>query len=385
MPITISQLCKYAKEDYGMELICGEKNMGNLVEWVHMLEDPETAHFLHGRELIFSTGIGHSDTSWFVAFAKGLMENNASGLVLNIGPYIQEVPKELIDYCQEHQFPLMSVPWKTRIVDITNEFCHRIIEAEETETTVSEAFRELIISPDKIPELRPILEKKSFNLNAEFCVMTIALQVNKAEDFMYFEKQVRLHLTKALYKLSDRFNIFSENKSLVVVLQDFPEHFILQVFDRIKDIVTTTNRTNHIHGGISGNDYGVLSLPRSHKRAQAVMRIAKKQSKDIMTYNESGIYQLLIEVDDMKVLKKFYDQSLGQIVDYDLKNETDLLTILKLYLDYNHSVERVAKETYVHRNTVNYKIKKIKEILDCELTYEDGVRLLLAYHIHEFI
>jgi DNA-binding PucR family transcriptional regulator len=104
-----------------------------------------------------------------------------------------------------------------------------------------------------------------------------------------------------------------------------------------------------------------------------------------MTYNESGIYQLLIEVDDMKVLKKFYDQSLGQIVDYDLKNETDLLTILKLYLDYNHSVERVAKETYVHRNTVNYKIKKIKEILDCELTYEDGVRLLLAYHIHEFI
>jgi hypothetical protein len=240
MPITISQLCKYAKEDYGMELICGEKNMGNLVEWVHMLEDPETAHFLHGRELIFSTGIGHSDTSWFVEFVKGLMENNASGLVLNIGPYIKEVPNELKAYCQEQQFPLLTIPWQTRIVDITNEFCRRIIEAEEAETTVAGAFRELIISPEKLSEYRPILEKKSFNTNAEFCVMTIALQVNNPEDFMSFEKQVRLHLTKALYKLSDRFSIFSENKILIVILQDFPEHFILQVFNRLKEIVTTT-------------------------------------------------------------------------------------------------------------------------------------------------
>lgn len=103
-----------------MNLICGENNINNLVNWVHMLEDPETANFLHGQELIFSTGIGHANTDWLLDFAKGLVANQASGLVLNIGPYIHSVPEDLIAYCREVQFPLFTIPWKTRIVDITN-------------------------------------------------------------------------------------------------------------------------------------------------------------------------------------------------------------------------------------------------------------------------
>jgi hypothetical protein len=156
LAITLRYLCKYAKENYGMNLICGESNMNNLVQWVHMLEDPETASFLHGQELIFSTGIGHNDTAWLLDFAKGLVEHQASGLVLNIGPYIQSVPEDLIAYCREVQFPLFTIPWKTRIVDITNDFCRKIIRSEENEVTVAGAFRNAIFFPEKIAEYRPV-------------------------------------------------------------------------------------------------------------------------------------------------------------------------------------------------------------------------------------
>lgn len=70
MAITLRYLCKYTRENYGMNLICGESNMNNILHWVHMLEDTETASFLHGQELIFSTGIGYANTDWLIAYCQ---------------------------------------------------------------------------------------------------------------------------------------------------------------------------------------------------------------------------------------------------------------------------------------------------------------------------
>ena len=48
-------------------------------------------------------------------------------------------------------------------------------------------------------------------------------------------------------------------------------------------------------------------------------------------------------------------------------------------------IAEVARITYVHRNTVNYKIKKIKEILGCELTQKDKLELMLAFMAEKLI
>ena len=133
------------------------------------------------------------------------------------------------------------------------------------------------------------------------------------------------------------------------------------------------------------NDSGVTSLHRNYKRAVALLPIAEKQDRAMISYRSLGLYQLLLEVEDTKLLKGFYRDTLGLLDDYDEKYQTDYRSTLKSYLDHNASVQEVAKATYVHRNTINYKIKKIKEILRCELDYKDGLRLLLAFHIKDLL
>lgn len=385
MATTLRYLCKYARENYGMNLICGESNMNNLVNWVHMLEDPETASFLHGQELIFSTGIGHDNTDWLHNFAKGLVENQASGLVLNLGPYIQSVPEDLIAYCREVQFPLFTVPWKTRIVDITNDFCRKIIKSEEHEVTVAGALRDAIFFPEKISEYRSVLERKEFDLDAEFCIAALSFQIPSSEKFLDYDKAIRLHLTKILINYSDRFNIFRQDKNLIVVLQNFPQEIVEDAMDCLVEVCKYGYPDHRISTGISVNDLGIHSLPRNYKRAIALLRIAERQGQAKISYRNSGLYKLLIEIEDAKVLKRFYEETLGQIETYDRKNQTDYLFTLKCYLDNNASVQEVAKETFVHRNTINYKIKKIKEILQCDLDYQDCLKLLLAFHIKELL
>lgn len=385
LAITLRQLCKYSKENYEMKLICGESNMDNLVNWVHMLEDPETASFLHGQELIFSTGIGHNNSDWLLDFVRDLVANQASGLVLNIGPYIKKVPEDLVSYCKEVQFPLFTMPWKTRIVDVTNDFCRKIIKSEENEVTVSGAFRNAIFFPENVSEYRAVLERKEFDLEAQFSVAAISLQVLCNDQFSDFDKTVRMNLTKILYRHSDRFGIFRQDKYLIVVLQNFSQNLVESAIDQLNEVCSYNKQACKIYAGISSNEPGINSLRKSYKRAVALLPVAEKQDKVRLAYGNMGIYQILIEAEDINVLKMFCEDKLGQLEAYDEKYQTDFIDTLKCYLKNNASVQEVAKETFMHRNTINYKIKKIKEILKCDLTYEDGVNLFLAFHIKEFL
>ena len=45
--------------------------------------------------------------------------------------------------------------------------------------------------------------------------------------------------------------------------------------------------------------------------------------------------------------------------------------VLKKYLQTNGSLNDTANQMYVHRNTINYKLKKIEEILDVDLSSLD--------------
>ena len=99
MAITIAQICANTEKLYDMHLIAGKNGIDNVVRWVHMVEDIEVPDFLHGNELVFTTGIAHFGNEWLLDFVTGLKKSNASGIVVNIGPYIDSIPSKVIVYC----------------------------------------------------------------------------------------------------------------------------------------------------------------------------------------------------------------------------------------------------------------------------------------------
>ena len=65
MAILLRQLCEKASYLYGMRILAGENGTGNIVQWIHTLEDVETGGFIHGGELIFTTGIARGKPVWW--------------------------------------------------------------------------------------------------------------------------------------------------------------------------------------------------------------------------------------------------------------------------------------------------------------------------------
>ena len=67
------------------------------------------------------------------------------------------------------------------------------------------------------------------------------------------------------------------------------------------------------------------------------------------------------------------------MVQSDESRGTDYLSFLKTYFDCNCNIKDTADKLFIHRNTAVYKIKKIDELLDCDLSdFEVCVNLYLA-------
>ena len=83
---------------------------------------------------------------------------------------------------------------------------------------------------------------------------------------------------------------------------------------------------------------------------------------------EFRIFTLLQAVSDPGVLQEYYGKTVRPLEDYDRENRSDLTSVLRSYLQHNGSVKETADELYLHRNTVNYKIKKIESLLNMDLS-----------------
>ena len=51
-----------------------------------------------------------------------------------------------------------------------------------------------------------------------------------------------------------------------------------------------------------------------------------------------------------------------------MNNNTNLVEVLECYLKTNGSLQDTAEELFVHRNTINYRLKKMEAILGKDLT-----------------
>ena len=96
----------------------------------------------------------------------------------------------------------------------------------------------------------------------------------------------------------------------------------------------------------------------------------------------TGIDTILSHVDDKAVLDAYVDEHIGRLLQADEIKHGSLCETLERYLKNNCNAKKTAEEMFLHRNTLNYRLKKISEILGCDFTsLDDCMKLKLAFTI----
>lgn len=121
----------------------------------------------------------------------------------------------------------------------------------------------------------------------------------------------------------------------------------------------------HMSGmGISSISDRVESLHNSYEEASQCIQLMEllNYKAGLLFYEDTELYRLFLSLPGNQPAADFVKHTLDPILEYDKENHTDLLQTLKSYLWNNNSLLHTSEELHMHRNTVNYRIKRIEEL-----------------------
>ncbi len=380
MGFTIQDMMLISQEQYKMQFIAGSRGWSNSVSWVHMVEDTMIIQYFWGKELAVTTGLGFDTTEKLQKLIEHLIQRHASGLVINTGNYIHEIPQHLIDYCDENDFPLLTIPWEIHLTDVIKDFSIRIFMQGTADKEISGALIQAIERPANQEEYRQKL-LPYFDVDGIFQVILIT--TDHLDEMDTVERQ----------KLSYRVQVYLENITHNGNFMYYDSNFMLVVNDiteqQVDEIVTGMVRRAKrrmpdipFYVGVGSCMADISNLHVGYSRAKAAVQTAKKRKKDLFYFDQMGLYRLLYMVDDNCLLREMAEEPLRPLLEYDQKHHANYVDTLELYLKHNGSIQAVSEEMFTHRNTVIYRMNKIKELLGTNLEQtEERIPYQIAYYI----
>lgn len=384
MGFTIEDALVQTQEQYHLKLLAGQEGCGNAMSWVHMIEDTKIIQQLWGKELAVTTGLGFQSHDALFDFVKCLVKYHSVGLIINTGKYIFEVSQDIIDYCNEQEFPLLTTPWEVHMADLIKDFSMRCLFSEREDRQISKLFQEVFTTVQTVEEVRPQL-MGAFDVDGYFQVVLIGIEDSDQFDAIE-RRKIAFQLELCFEKIESSYTFFWFDGYFVLVVNNLAPENLKIIIDKMYKRAKKRMKTRYIYLGVGSQMLDFSQVILSYKRARAAVLMALQFKYPMVFFEEMGIYQILFSIEDEQILSEMYHRLLQPLIDYDRKHHGELEKTLFYYLFYNESQIEMAKNLYMHRNTINYRMLKIKELLGCQLnTFEEKMPYMLAMYIKKIL
>lgn len=369
---------------YKLELLAGKGGCSNAMTWVQMVEDKTILQQLWGKELVVTTGLGFQSQEKLKEFIELLVKCHSVGLIINTGKYITEIDQDIIDYCNEVSFPLLTVPWEIHIADMIKDFSYHCLREERDDKYINQNVMDTLINPTIIEDTRNKLAG-DFDVENDFQVLAISVEANDDELGMLERRSIKFQLELCFEKVEGNYSFFWFNGYYIMVFNNLEDNTLVEV---INEMYKRAKKRLHysLHLGIGSKMKDFRNVILSYKRAIAACKMAKQFDYPQIYFDDMGVYQLLFIIEDTGILKQMYRNLLGVLIDYDEKHNAQLEETLYQYLKFDSNQKAMADSLFMHRNTINYRLNKIKELTECQLdTFEEKMPYMLAFYIKDIL
>jgi purine catabolism regulator len=138
--------------------------------------------------------------------------------------------------------------------------------------------------------------------------------------------------------------------------------------------------------GIGKAYTGLKNAYLSYQEAANSLSLYTYYKRSPIFYDELGVFQLFMNLQKGNILESFIHDYLGPLLEEDKRKGSDLLRTLKVYLDNNGSKKLTAEHLYIVRQSLYYRIEKIKELLGEDFMSPDNqLALQLALRAYQFL
>lgn len=361
-----------------IKLVGGERGLDNMITWVYINQDVSISDWIHGGELVFITGLdGNCSEDMLQRLIRECVENVASGVVIVCSPqYIETVPDSIISIADAEGLPIFEMPWELKIVDVTKEIANTIIMKQLEERSSAMFFSELLFD-------RHISESslKNMGINcgvdidkpALIATMRLAYPCSSGtyNERTHYENTLELfrrRLSDYFYVRRYTFVLCIYMEEIFIYLNCSENSEVDEICDGIREFAAGFSADNNgccIYGGLGNICTERKDIHRSCHEAEQSMFAAEKNggAVNIVCFAELGILRLLADRHSSGELKEYCYTTLKPLIDNDVGYGTEYVKTLLQFLKSNCSMANAAKAMYIHRNTLVYRIDKIRSLM----------------------
>jgi sugar diacid utilization regulator len=125
--------------------------------------------------------------------------------------------------------------------------------------------------------------------------------------------------------------------------------------------------------GVGGRCTRPGDLPRSYREARLALKVqlAAGAAEQATEFDDLGVIRILAESEELSGIDRFVDRWLGTLRSYDKVHGAALVETLSQYLEKGGNYEATASALSTHRNTVKYRLQRIRAISGFDLADAD--------------
>ncbi|RWZ51353.1 PucR family transcriptional regulator [Halobacillus fulvus] len=176
------------------------------------------------------------------------------------------------------------------------------------------------------------------------------------------------YLTETLHQTHVVIRLFDDNQLILLVRTDTQRHsaeISQQLIDDFRQKMKERLGFEEMTAAFGLAYDTPESISDSYKQALKVLELKEEYPdalEEVDHYQNLGVYQFINELSALQKREAYRNEAIERIKEYDYQNHSNLLETLRVFLKQNSNVHKAASDMHIHTNTLNYRLKRIKEI-----------------------
>jgi len=180
--------------------------------------------------------------------------------------------------------------------------------------------------------------------------------------------------------------VVSVNDTDTVIVFENPENSI--DINKLSSTIMDTFSTEYYsqcYIGIGSTAKNIKDIGKSYKEAQLALEVGRvfDNKKHIISYENLGIGRLIFQLPktlcDMFINEVFKEGSINML-------DTETLLTIQKFFENNLNVSETARKLFVHRNTLVYRLEKIKKITGLDIReFDNAITFKVAIMVNQYL
>jgi len=226
------------------------------------------------------------------------------------------------------------------------------------------------------------IKSKELRFNAEETRVVFLIKFHSRSDILSFDMVQNIFPDK-----NKDYVISTGEQDIVLVKEVKPSTEIREIEKIAKGIADTLNSEFYtkVSIGIGTVVDNIKDLARSYKEAQVALEVGKvfDTEKNIISYENLGIgrliYQLPTTLCEMFLQEVFKNGSLESL-------DRETLMTIQCFFENNLNVSETSRKLFVHRNTLVYRLEKIRKLTGLDLReFDHAITFKVALMVKRYL